>query len=78
MGMDRHGTFCPSCMALLSISAGLVLYFKETHYFCRFKMLMESMFSGNDFMPSEKYFENGIFYNKFSSFLKMPKNIAIA
>ncbi len=54
MGMDRHGIFCPSCMALLSISAGLVLYFKETHYFFRFKVLMESMFSGDEFLPSEK------------------------
>ncbi len=73
MGLDRHGTFCASCMALLSISAGLVLYFKETHYFCRFKILMESMFSGDEFLPSGKYFENGIFCHKFSIFKKMPK-----
>jgi hypothetical protein len=53
-------------MALLSISAGLVLYFKETHYFCRFKILMESMFSGDEFLPFEKYFESGIFCHKFS------------
>jgi hypothetical protein len=65
MGMDRHGTFCPSCMALLS---RLVLYLKETHYFCRFKILMESMFSGDEFLPSEKYFENRIFCHKFSIF----------
>jgi hypothetical protein len=73
MGMDRHGTFCPRCMAVLSISAGLVLYFKETHYFCRFKILMESMFSGDELLPSEKYFENGIFCHKFSISLKCQK-----
>jgi hypothetical protein len=78
MGMDRHGTFCLSCMALLSISAGLVSYLKETHHFCRFKILMESMFSGDEFLPSEKYFENRIFCHRFSIFLKMPKNISIA
>jgi hypothetical protein len=36
-------------------------YFILKNYFCRFKILMESMFSGDEFLPSEKYFENGIF-----------------
>jgi len=39
---------------------------------------MESMFSGDEFLPTEKYFENGIFCHKFSIFFKMPENIAIA
>ncbi len=49
MGMDRHGTFCPSSMAGLSISAGLVLYFKETHYFCRFKSWWNQCFLVSNF-----------------------------
>ncbi len=39
------------------------------------KILMESMFSGDEFLPSEKYFENGIFCHKFSIFLKCQKTL---
>ncbi len=34
---------------------------------------MESMFSGDELLPSEKYFENGIFCHKFSISLKCQK-----